>query len=998
MTQKTFLIIFSAVCLQCCLYAADSSNESSPDELFKSGVTAFQAQDYAGAAKNFEAVLALGPTGEALETILFSLAGTYFNQKDLPKAEEYFNRVVKEFPEGKNKTKALISLSQIQSQTGRKEEAAASLQLASQGGGDLALQAKLALASMLVESGKPSDAANVLRPMIEKGIRDDISVQAAMALTEVLAKQGNLDEALKMLDQLQAASNLVSNPLQLDILAVKIGDALLEKGERKEALRMYAIVRPREVIITLQKKRIEDLEGKIASNRTILQTNPKAFLEVNATNSRLQASEDNLKKALAEFENKPDLTTSIRVRQAKAYDELDEKWENILIWESVLEGNDPKIREDALFSIAGSYASLGRTDDAEVALDKYLAEFPIGKYADQAKYLKGAVALESGDYVKAETVFGERIGSGDTSALGAEIQFLLANTQFAQGADPKNPNPAKYRDGLLNYNKYLEKYPDGRFAEESMYRSALCEFQLGDYAKALDSFQAYEKKYPGGTFIGDSGYRIALCYNAANKYDEVLKRCDDWLKNHSGESMQAEVLALKGDAYASKEMTMEAADAYRKSVEMGKTEELLQYSLFKANEQYQKLRQWDDIIDMFNGFATKHPKHPSAVVAVYWVSKAKIKQGKSEEAKQYMAQNILLNINDRWNDSVEKLLSQLAQTCSKRPRPLLIPNASATASENSSSLSATTNTSVTNSAVTAIEHSPTPRPSATPLPLYDAQADFAKYLNAANVGTTPLAQARLRYAQSQLDSFTKHPDGQKELLVSIYSDFTAEQLSALLLALCGDIALEKGKVDKAESFYQELMTSFPKSDLLEYAYYGMGAVELARNKPDSAITWFDDAVEKANADAKLADVTYGKGQALVMLGKFEEAKKIYEQVAATKEWRGEVTAKALLSLGDLEAKRGNTAAAIQYYQRVFVAYQRYPNVVIPAYIKASDGFVKLGSPDKAADHLRELLANPKLAQSPLADDARKKLQALPATTPTPMTNAPSQSEASAQKP
>lgn len=969
MIRKAGALLAILGCIQLSLHADDAPPPNA-DDLFTSGATAFQSGDYATAAKNFETILGMGPTGEALETILFSLAGTYYNQKNLPKAEEYFNRVLKEFPDGKNKTKALISLSQIQLQGGRKEEAMKTLELASKGSGDMAARAKLAEATMLEESGKHQEAVDILHTMVAGGIKDELSVQAAMALTEIQAKQNNLDDALKTLDQLQANSNLVENPLQLDILALRIGDALLGTQERKKALRMYAMVRPRDVVLNLQKQRIADLEKKIADNRAVLQTNPKALMEINAANSYIQTSINTLKKAQEDFEKQPDIQIPLRIRQAKAYDELDQKWENILIWETLLETNDPKIREDGLFSIGSAYCSLGRPDDAVPALDKYLSEFPNGKYSSQAGYLKGAVALEAGNYVKAETVFGELLGKGDNSAVAADMQFLLANAQFAQACDPLHPNPEKYKDAILNYKKYIDKYPDGKFSQECFYRIALCSFQLGDYAKALDAFQEYEKKYPVGDFIGDAGYRIALCYNAANKYDEVLKRCDEWLAKYSGQTMNAEILALKGDAYASKDMNKESADAYRKSVEMAETDELLKYSLFKANDQYQKLDQWDDIIDMFTKFAAKHPKNPSTVVAVYWVSKAKIKQGKSEEAKQFLAENILLNINDRWKDAVEQLISQLAQTSSKRPRPLLIPKNEAPLDTN---------------AVTAStpDASATPRPTSTPLPPYDAQADLAKYLNSTNVGIAPLAQARLIYAQAQLAGFTKKPELQKELLASIYQKYTADNLSALLLANSGDVALDRGEVDKAEAFYMELMTSFPKSDLLEYAYYGLGCVALARNKPEEAIYWYDGAVNQASAEAKLADITYNKGMALLLLGKLDEAKKIFEQVAATKEWRGELTAKSLLALGDLEEKKGNTAGAIQYYQRVFVAYQRYPNVVIPAYLKAADGFIKLGSPDKAAAHLREMLSNPKLAASPLAEPARKKLEYLPAPTPTP---------------
>ena len=951
---------------------AKSQADASPDELFKAGASAFQSGDYDRAAGNFEKLLAQGPSGEALDTILFTLASTYFNQKNLPKAEEYYSRCLKEFPEGKNKTKALIALSQIQIQTGRKVEAEQTLgkAVATSGTGEFANRARMVQASMLTELGKPTEAEAVLRPMIAAGIKDDESVQAAMAIAEIESKLGHLDEALKLLDQLQAAGSVVDNPLQLDVLSVRIGDALLAKGERKKALRMYAIVRPKQVVIDLQKERIAMLEKKISDNKASLQTNPKAFMEVNAANGILRAEVDQLAKVLMDFEKIPDTEVPVRIRQAKAYDELDQKWETILIWESLMEtSKDAKVREDALFSIGSSYCALARPDEATTALDKYLSQFPDGKYAAQAAYLKGAVLLEAADYTKAETVFGTLLAKGTTSPLGADMLFLLANTEFAQGGESGKRD--KYREAIENYRKYVDKYPDGKFSEECRYRTALCSFQLGDYAKALEGFNEYMKKYPKGDFSGDAGYRIALCYMAATKYEEVIKRCDEWLAERMGGAMTAEVFSLKGDAYAAKEMPAESADAYKRSVETAEGEDVLKYSLFEANKQYQKIGRWDQISEMFTKFSDRHPEHPAAVAAVYWVSKAKIKEGKSEEAKKYLAAAILKNIENRRKDAEEQLLAQLAQTCSKRAKAPLISKIIEPSPTQAGASSGTEKPD-------GSEGMPMPRPTIAPLPPYNADADFAKYLNDSNVGNSPLAKARLRYAQAQLAGFTKKPDRQKELMASIYKEFPADQLSAMLLAECGEIALSRGENEKAEAYFKELISSFPKSDLLEYAYCGMGDLSLARNQPTDAIRWYDDAIEKAAAEAKLSNVTYGKGMALLAMGKLDDAKKVFEEVAANKEWRGMITAQALMALGEIEEKRGNTAAATQYYQRVFVAYQRYTDVVISAYLKTADGFVKLGKPEIAAAHLRELLSKPRLAQSPRAEEAKKKLESLPA--------------------
>jgi hypothetical protein len=64
---------------------------------------------------------------------------------------------------------------------------------------------------------------------------------------------------------------------------------------------------------------------------------------------------------------------------------------------------------------------------------------------------------------------------------------------------------------------------------------------------------------------------------------------------------------------------------------------------------------------------------------------------------------------------------------------------------------------------------------------------------------------------------------------------------------------------------------------------------------------------------------------------------------------------------------------------VFVAYQRYSPTVVKAYVRAADCFDKLGSPEKANAHYRELLAKKKLSAFPECDLARKRLA--PAPTP-----------------
>ncbi len=71
--------------------------------------------------------------------------------------------------------------------------------------------------------------------------------------------------------------------------------------------------------------------------------------------------------------------------------------------------------------------------------------------------------------------------------------------------------------------------------------------------------------------------------------------------------------------------------------------------------------------------------------------------------------------------------------------------------------------------------------------------------------------------------------------------------------------------------------------------------------------------------------------------------------------------------------QGKLPEAIAYYQRVFVAYQRYLPWVAKAYIASAQCFEQLGKKDEARNTYREMLNNPKLQNLDEAQLARAGL-------------------------
>ncbi len=907
-------------------------------ETYAKAMNAFGAGDFAAALAGLEEMLSSKAEGPAMESVHFSIAAAHFNLNDPKKAKAAFERYLKLYPNGGRAADAELNMAHCLALLGQKEQAAAALGALAQKGGPNKEQAVLTRASLLKEIGKTADAAQILQTLVAEGFKTQESVQAALLLGAVEAGRGERDKALKILEALQGRLlSLVDNPLQLNALAFEVGDAFLHALEMKKALAAYSMVRRKEETVILQQQRIQGIVRRMEANVAAAKADPARTVELTGVNSRLRVLLDAARLALEQATQAPDQTAALRARQASAYQEIGRLEEAILLLESVLPTADKSNREAGLFSLGSLHARAGDSAASEKILQTLLEEFPQTRNADAALLLLGTQKLQVSAFDEASEAFSKLLASHPKSPHAPTAQFVLANTLFSKG---------RYPEAIEGYDRYLKGWPSGEYAGEAVYRTALAKFFQGKYGAALAAFESILKNSPDGLYAPDAEYRIAACYQAARKTEEVARRCSLWEARYGDHPTAGDVLSLHGDALTALNKHEEAAALYRKASLCGSSEEVVHYALFEANKQLQRLGQSETAAQMFREFLASKPDHPSNVLAMYWIAKATARAGKLDEARTFLGEKIRDFIADRSRDAVEQLLAQLAQLSLKAQKPA--PGADGA-------------------------------PPAEPP--HDPAAVLEKHLNASGFPDTPLVAARIAYARAELARLQRKPEAAAAVMDGICDKTPPASLGAALLAQCGDRLLERNELKRAGAFYDELAKAFPKSELLDYAYNGRGQIALKQGKPDEALKWFSDAVDKAGASSKLKDVTLGRAKALLETGSLDEAKALFEQVASTREWRGESTAEAILMLGNVLLKKGDPTGAVQYFQRVFVAYQRHERFVSQAYLLAAECFEKLQEPDKAAAHYRELLAKPRLASLPEAKTARERLDSRKAATP-----------------
>ncbi len=961
-------------------------------EIYNAAMKAFQAGNWSEAASGLEKLIKMVPNeGQAqIHPAYLTLGAAYYNLPNFPKAIEVFTGFITRFPNAERLMDAKLGLGQTHLAAKNYDEAIKVFVALE----NVAAVRERALGSQALAyrlQKKIDDAIRVLEKLVGADIKTTPQANGAVMLVELYVEKNETAKASALLEMLQARIAIIDNLVTLNTVAMKLADGFADKKMYGEAISCYRLIRSRDEIIRFQTDRIAKIEKLISYNANVGPADPARYVAAQQQNNLLKNAVEDSKQLLAGFSKLPDYASAMMFRVARCWNEWDKRWEALVIYKRLLaEFPTAEEREPAMFDIVATLGDLNRIKSTQAACEAYLKEFPNGENAGTVGYMSGAVALQAGDYPGAESFFTTMLERQPKSTYRGTMMYLLGNAKFAQG---------RYDDANADYEKYLQAFPEGTtdgaaglfgiggsHAEECTFRLAVSQVFLGHYEKALERLNAYVAKYPKGFFLPDAKYRIAICYYAASQYEDVVTQCEAWSREFPEDQMDGEVQALLGDAHAALGHREPAVTAYVRSYKKAGTDEVLNYSLFEASKHMQKLGRWDDVGKLFTEFVAEKPDHPAVVAAMYWIAKARAKEGRGDEAKQLLVENLKKYIAEPKREAVEQLLSQMAQLCSKQVRSAAGSSAAAPAADGPPGAPPGERTAGAAPAEPAAGEAPAelaaggvPAELAAGgapalLPPYDPFAELAKQLKPIDDTATPAIKARLMFAQAEMATIKKQPAMREKILREMSDRFKPEELSPPLLALIGDFLLEHGEPERAAKLFDLMRENFPKSDHLDVAYVGLGEIAFAKKEYDKALKLFSDGLDTVTASMKMKEATIGKAKTLMELGKLDESKKLFEQVASIREWRGDATALAVFSLGEIEARQNRFPEAIAFYRRVFVAYQKYLPWVAKSYLRAADSFEKMGKRQDAIENLRDMLRNEKLRELPETQQARKRLE------------------------
>ena len=858
-------------------------------------------------------------SGKPFPQVLFVKGASYFNLNDYPNAITALEAYQTNFADGEYINPVKMALGRSYINKGEADKGIEILKALVSSAPAMKAEAGLFVAEALKKQGKNDDAIAILNSVLTDGTRSAEGIQAAMMCADLYVAKGELDKAGELMDKVKGFASGGDNIAQMNNIYLKLGDQMLEKKSFREALGAYQLVRKKSEITRVQKELIAKIEQS-------LKTPGKG--PIRGTKEELEEKLKTNNSLLEEIEKRADYDASLYYRLGRCYFEMARLWESLLAFDVIVkEFKEFPQRDRCMFGMIIANAQLKRVNAARKLCEKYIEEFPDGADLGTVSEMFGMLAYENGQMQEAVDAFNK--AEGFPKAEKERLRFLRGNVLFEM---------QRFDDARTTFELLVNEFPQSAYKDDAMYRVVLSYFYQNDSINVTKSIKAYLKENPKGQYVIDARYRLAFIKFQARDTEGAMADLESIVKDAPNDTNIGQVYALLGDGYNQKQDYEKALENFALAVDKAKSDDVLSYAMDQTTDLYASMNKWKELGDMWEKYLKTHKDNEEQELkAVLWISRARVKEDKKEEATKLLSTAIKPKIPNPANEQVEGLIQQLVSLVApkKRARAAAPPQAPAPSAEGAATKPA--------------EAAPAPPPPAPTATFEVVEKQLEALLTPPEAAMNGTAQMRILFAKAWLAKTMREPEKAEKLFTIIIEVAKPDDLSPMLLATVGDNARKKGDLDKATACYNRLNEFFKDTEYADGAAVGLAEIAFEKNEFEKSLELFRKAQVDYAGSSRLLDATRGEARALYKLKKFDDAKKIYENILNTKEWRGEAHAEALFMQGEMLSDQNKPGEAISFYQRVVIAHQKWKPILAKAYIQGAKAFIKLNRPQELPD-------------------------------------------------
>ncbi len=436
------------------------------DTRLRLGDSYYALSEYDQAIKIYEQSLGDEPGGDYA---LFQIANSYYRSERTYEAVTTFRRFLRTYSDSRLREQAQYNIAYIYLNTGNYEQAVEEFQSAIEKypGTQWAARSQYNIGDAYYNAGDYDRAIAAYRKVLNSYPNSDYVVEAANGIdyAEQAASGGTPANAA---DSASALDNFINeNPQDsrtTDQLRYRQAESLVQSGDYIKA--------------------IEKLEQyiRISNNDQLL---PDAYInlaDAYMQTDRQAEAEKTYRSLVDEYPDSDEAAEGLA-----ALGQLAEDRGNSQIAYDYYSRLAEKGGSDRLEAFTGMGDARLALNDMDGAREQYEAALKISGNFPGAKVGMAKIALAQGNYADAVQQLNP-IAEANTSAVGAEAQYLLGTARQGQG---------DYKAALDEYANVSVLYQVyDRWVAKSMLKSAECYTELGNSSEARNVLQDLRKKYP----------------------------------------------------------------------------------------------------------------------------------------------------------------------------------------------------------------------------------------------------------------------------------------------------------------------------------------------------------------------------------------------------------------------------------------------------------------------------------------------------------------------
>ncbi len=794
--------------------------------------------------------------------------------------------------------------------------------------------ATLEAARLMFKAEKEEEAFETLDNLYSKQRDGVLRTKARLiALQEALERERTEQARDYMLHSDWSLKDMPEITL-LAYAALEMGQQLLANGEYTDAIECYRLVPPYEVLLKIQEQRLLETQTRFEERRASVGLYQGGQFWTQYY-TRLIASMEGQLKGLQAAE---DYTTPLYMAFGQAYLLGNRPREAWILFENL--ARDPELNKqqqsEAHYRWILSAIEIGVWEDAFKIAKGFGLRFPESPLVPDALHLLGSAYQEARQYADAIEVFTEFLTHHPDHALAGRTRFLRGYNYNLMN------QPVEARE---DFERFIQDYPNNFLFKEARLWRALTYFSERNYEDTLSALRELLPSVQGGRLEPEVEYRIASTLYAMRDYDNSLANIESFLERFPLHGRANEARVLLGDIQMGRGELATARTIYEAiDPDAG---HLFTYSVFQAGKILRAVAGAAEEIDRREGLLTAHIEHFQNYLtredvplkgrvseALYWVGWTRAERGEEDQARLVFKQAL-----EEYGDDMES-----------GEVPMIID------------------------AYARIEKRLTQMGRKERETQLKAWIDEAKKEALKQDRLTYFARLSL-YIQSMVP-----PDDPTNMTFEIIQKVPIERIDAEGLGRIASSMVHKYP-QVAEDYLIRLEDEYPDSRHRSYAYYTRAQLLMQAGEYEEARAYLGRFRAETPLHPLAINVSLDYAETLTQSGEYEEAQTVLEDLLRLRTAKGRPHAKALLALSKNAESSGNIKRAVPYAQRVYNVYRAYHDLAAEAYWLSALQFEALGDELAAYRTLEEMLADPKISELPLAEEAEAKFISLKAALP-----------------